>query len=149
MNRNDLNRLKRIVQAYDYSIRHADSSFQRAIEEMKANEEEKLENLPESLQSSKKAEALDDAADMLQTLLDNAESITDTLDETLTSSSVSSIFASTVRETTPSSTGKKDVRFQALLSSMLFTKLKEESAKRGLSMNEIVCQALTKELQVD
>ena len=105
---------------------------------MKANEEEKLDNLPESLQSSKKAEALGDAAEMLQTLLDNAESITDTLDETLTSSSVSSIFVSTTRETSPRSTGKKDVRFQALLSSVLFTKLKEESAQRGLSMNKIV-----------
>lgn len=149
MNRNDSNKLKRIVQAYDYSIRRADSSFQRDIAQMKANEEEKLDNLPESLQSSKKAEALEDAAEMLQTLLDNAESITDTLDETLTSSSVSSIFVSTARETSPSSTGKKDVRFQALLSSRLFTKLKEESAQRGLSMNEIVCQALTKELLID
>lgn len=149
MNRNGVNRLKRVVRAYDYSIRQADSSFQRDIEEMKAEEESKAENLPESLQSSKKAEAIEEAVEMLETLLDNAENILDTLDEILSSSSVSSIFTSTEREMTTSSTGKKDVRFQALLSSTLFTKLKEESARRGLSMNEIVSRALTKELLLD
>lgn len=149
MNRNGVNRLKKVVQAYDYSIRQADSSFQRSIEEMKAEEETKMENLPESLQSSQKADALEGAAEMLGTLLDNAESILDTLEEILSTSSVSSIFTPTARETRATSTDKKSVRFQALLSSSLFMKLKEESARRGLSMNEIVGQALTKELLID
>ncbi len=149
MNRNGVNRLKKVVQAYDYSIRQADSSFQRSIEEMKAEEETKMENLPESLQSSQKADALEGAAEMLGALLDNAEDILDTLEEILSTSSVSSIFTPTARETTATSTDKKSVRFQALLSSSLFMKLKEESARRGLSMNEIVGQALTKELLID
>ncbi len=150
MNRNGVNRLKKVVQAYDYSIRQADCFFQSNIEEMKAEEESKVENLPESLQSSQKADALEDAVEMLEALLDNAESILDTLEEILSTSSVSSIFTPTVRGTTTApSTDKKDVRFQALLSSRLFTKLKEESARRGLSMNEIVGQALTKELLLD
>ena len=35
MNRDGLNKLKRIVQAYDYSIRRADGVFQKIIEEMR------------------------------------------------------------------------------------------------------------------
>ena len=149
MNRDGVNRLKRVVRAYDYSIRLADSSFRKEIEEMKDEEEQKVENLPESLQSSQKAEALEEAAEMLESLLDNAESILDTLDEILSTSSVSSSFTSAARETAAGSTDRKDVRFQALLSSSLFAMLKEEAAQRGLSMNEIVGRALTKELLVN
>ena len=150
MNRDGVNRLKRVVRAYDYSIRLADSSFRKEIEEMKDEEEQKVENLPESLQSSQKAEALEEAAEMLESLLDNAESILDTLDEILSTSSVSpSSFTSAARETAAGSTDRKDVRLQALLSSSLFAMLKEESARRGLSMNEIVGRALTKELLVN
>ncbi len=87
--------------------------------------------------------------EMLGALIDNAESILDTLEEILSTSSVSSIFTPTARETTATSTDKKSVRFQTLLFPSLFMKLKEEPARRGLSMNEIVGQALTKELLID
>ncbi len=149
MNRDGLNKLKKIVQAYDYSIRRADSLFQKSIEEMRDDEETKQENLPESLQSSKMAESIEEATTMLESLLENAMNIIDELDEILSISGVSSCFMAPQAETllsTPSD--RKNVRFQALFSSSLFSKLRQESALRGLSMNEIVIRALMKELPI-
>ena len=146
MNRDGLNKLKRIVQAYDYSIRRADGVFQKIIEEMRDEEETKLENLPESLQSSKLSEAIEEAIAMLESLLEYATNIIDELDEILSSSGVSSSFMESHMEILPTPNDRKNVRFQALFSSYLFSKLREESALRGLSMNEIVARALMKEI---
>ena len=75
--------------------------------------------------------------------------IIDELDEILSISGMSSSFMAPQAETllsTPSD--RKNVRFQALFSSSLFSKLRQESALRGLSMNEIVIRALMKELPI-
>lgn len=146
MNRDGLNRLKKLVQTYDYNIRQADFFFQRNIEMMRDDETDKLERIPESLQSTRKAADIADAETMLNSLLVNAENIINELDEILTSSDVSSVFSYPKEEKAISNEDKKDVRFQALLSSSLVAKLKQEASLRGLSMNEIVNRALIKEL---
>jgi len=134
------------VQTYDYSIRLADSTFQKNIEEMRCEEEAKHNRLPESLQSSKKAEDLEEAEAMLEALLENAGNILEELDEILSSSGFSSVFSLPAGESEITSGDKKNVRFQALLPSSLVSRLKKEATLRGLSMNEIVNRALLREL---
>ena len=82
----------------------------------------------------------------LDTVLGKAEDIIDTLDEILDDTGVSSAFTQVTR-TTKTIPEKKNVSFHALISSSLLKRLKEESKRTGLSMNEIDCQALLKELK--
>lgn len=71
--------------------------------------------------------------------------IEDLLDDILFDSDVTSDFMPDNKKT-EISLGKKAARFLALLPSSLAKRLKEEATNTGLSMNEIVCQALIKEL---
>lgn len=73
--------------------------FQKSIEEMRDDEETKQENLPESLQSSKMAESIEEATTMLESLLENAMNIIDELDEILSISGMSSSFMAPQAET--------------------------------------------------
>jgi predicted DNA binding CopG/RHH family protein len=145
MNRDDKRRFKRVVKTYDRSVRLVQSVFEKEVGEMKEKESEKLENLPQSFESSALAEQLDESAGMLESLLDKAEEVTDALDEILSLADMKSDFTAITQETTITH-GKKDARFLALFPSSLLKRLKEESARTGLSMNEIVCRAVTKAL---
>lgn len=71
--------------------------------------------------------------------------IIDLLDEILDDSGVCSDFTALTCKTRIAS-GKKDASFHALLPSSLLERLRDESLRTGISMNEIVCQALLKEL---
>lgn len=145
MNKNGKRELKRVVQNYDRSLRQAQSSFVRDIEKLKNDEEYKRGNLPLSFEYSSKAYELDEAIEMLKNILKKTVKIEDLLDDILSDSDVTSDFWP-VSKKTEISMGKKDARFLALLPSCLAKRLKEESKNTGLSMNEIVCQALIKEL---
>jgi predicted DNA binding CopG/RHH family protein len=68
------------------------------------------------------------------------------LDDTLSEADVSSDYKQVARQT-KITLDKKDASFHALLSSSLLKRLKEESERTGLSMNEIVCQALLNKLK--
>lgn len=145
MNRDEKRRLKSVVKAYDVSLRQAQSRFVKEITAMKEKESDKLENLPSSFESSALAEQLEESEGMLDSLLTKAEEITDALDEILDAAELSSAYNPTTSETTIA-LGRKDARFLALFPSSLLKRLKEESTRTGLSMNEIVCQAVIEAL---
>ncbi len=146
MNRDERRRLKRVIQNYDRSLRTAHSDLEREIDLMKYKESGKLAALPSSFESSPIADNLAESEEMLSSILKKDEKIIDLLDDILFDSGVSSDFTS-VAYKTKVTTGKKDVSFHALLPSSLLKRLKEESLQTGISMNEIVCQALLKELK--
>ncbi len=145
MNKNGKRKLKRIVQNYDRSVRNAQFAFVNDIEALKADEEYKRENLPESFENSSKAYELDEAVEMLGNIVKKTEKIEGLLDDILYDSDVTSDFKPAYKKT-EIAMGKKDARFLTLLPSSLLTRLKEESFQSGLSMNEIVCRAIMKEL---
>lgn len=145
MNRDEKRRFRRVIQTYDRSLRLAQSSFEKEIGGMKEKESAKLENLPESFESSRLCVELNESVDMLDSLLEKAEEVMDALNEILETAEVNSTFNSTITETTITP-GKKDARFLALFPSSLLKRLKEESARTGNSMNEIVCRAVTETL---
>ena len=146
MNRNDKRRMTRVIQNYDRTMRTAYAEFEREMDDMKDEESRKQDNLPSSFETSPVAENLSTSFEMLETALGKAEDIIDTLDEILDDTGVSSDYTCVTR-TTKVIPEKKDVSFHALISSSLLKRLKEESQRTGLSMNEIVCQALLKELK--
>jgi len=146
MNRDDRNKLRRVIRAYDCCIRKADCIFEREIEEMMDSESDKIDRLPQALSSSLMAQELDDAVEMLESIIENAQSIIEQLDEILASSGVSSCYSPSKPENAINGKDKKDVSFHALLPKSLLLKLKEESHLTGSSMNELVCQAISKEL---
>ncbi len=141
MNRDERRRFKKVVKGFDSSLRLAQSAFVKELTVMKEKEAGKLENLPESFESSALAEQLSESEDMLDSLLSRAEEIMDALDEILEVAEVDSVFNPVAPETAITQ-GKKDARFLALFPSSLLKRLKEESVRTGLSMNEIVCQAV-------
>lgn len=145
MNRDDKRRLKKTVQAYDRNLRKAYYSFESELGKMHDEEQEKLDDLPSSFESSTLAEKLSDNVDMIDDVLDKAEEIMNTLDEILLAADVSSGYIPMARSTEIAA-DKKDVSFHALISSSLLKRLKEESSNTGLSMNEILNQALIKAL---
>lgn len=145
MNRDERRKLRKVVQSFDRSVRQAHYSFARDIDIMKWNEECKRNNLPLSLECSPRADELDETAKMLGAILKKAEKIDDLLDDILFDSNVDSDFVPFNKEV-PVTLGKKDARFLMLLPSSLLERLKTEARRTGLSMNEIACRALFKEL---
>lgn len=146
MNRDDRKRMTRVVQNYDRVIRTAHDEFVKEVGDMKDNESRKHDNLPSSFETSNTAENLSDAFDMFETVLEKAEYIVDSPDEILDDTGVGSAYTR-VTGTTKIILEKKNVSFHALIFSSLLKRLKEESLRTGLSMNEIVCQALLDELE--
>ena len=146
MNRDDKRRMKRIIQNYDRSLRTAHCDLEKEIELMRYKESEKLATLPSSFESSPTADNLTESAEMLSSILKKDEKIIAILDEILYDTGVDSNFTAVTCKTKITS-GKKDVSFHALLPSSLLKRLKEESKRTGISMNEIACQALLKELK--
>jgi len=145
MNRDDKRRLKKAVQAYDRNLRKAYYSFESELCKMHDEEQEKIDSLPSSFESSSLAEKLSDNVDMIDDVLGKAEEIMNTLDEILLAADVSSGYNPMARNTEIAA-DKKDESFHALISSSLLKRLKEESSSTGLSMNEILNQALIKAL---
>lgn len=147
MNRDDRNRLCRAARAYDYAIRQADSLFEAVLEQMRDAEADKIDRLPWSLQDSHLAEELNDALDMLDTLLDETLAVIEMLDEILSTVETTSNFIATSSGGEAKTLDKRNAGFHALLPASLYSRLKAESFKIGASMNEIVCRALKKALE--
>ncbi len=146
MNRDEKRRMRRVIQSYDRSLRNAHDEFEREIGKLKYNEKSKLVSLPSSFENSPIADNLNEASEMLDSILKADEKIISLLDDILFDSGVDSDFKA-VTNKTQITLEKKDVSFHALLPSSLLKRLKEESAHSCLSMNEIVCQALKKTLE--
>lgn len=147
MNRDERRKVKRIVQDYDRSLRSAYEDFEREMSIMKDNESEKISSLPSSFEEAPIADKLRDSVDMFSTILEKSENIMEALNDILDAADVKSVYSTGTRKTKIVSE-KKDVSFHALLSSSLFKRLKEESLRTGLSMNEIISRTLSKELQM-
>lgn len=88
MNRKDRRQLRAAVEQYYSTVMHAQDEFRNVIEDLKDQEEKKLDRLPESLQDSPLAEdiqeavdQLDDTAGQMDDIIDSAiEEITDLLE---------------------------------------------------------------------
>jgi predicted DNA binding CopG/RHH family protein len=145
MNESGRNKLKRVVQNYDRSMRQSQFSFINEIESLKDEEECKRGNLPYSFEYSTKAYELDEAVEKLKTILKKTEKIEKLLDDIIFEADVTSDFRPAGKKT-EINIGKKDARFLILLPSSMLKRLKEEASCSGLSMNEIVCRAIMKEL---
>ncbi len=146
MNRDEKRAMKRVVKAYDRGLKTVHTEFESEISWMKDKENDKLDNMSSSFESGRTVDQINDSIDMLTNILRKADEIMDALDDILSEAGVSSDYKQVTRQT-KIELDKKDVSFHALLSSSLLKRLKEESQHTGLSMNEIVCQALLKELK--
>ncbi len=147
MNRDERNKLDRATRAYDYAIRQADYFFEAVLEQMRDAEADKIDRLPWALQDSHLAEQLNDAVDMLDTLLDETLAVIEMLDEILSTVEIRSNFTATSSGGVAKTMDKRNAGFHALLPASLYSRLKTESFKIGASMNEIVCRALKKALE--
>ena len=146
MNRDERRRLKRVLQDYDRCLRTAHFEFESEVSAMKDNELKKLDSLPPSFVSSPVAEMLTETVDTINNILEKGEEIMEALDEILSFAEVTSNYTPTPKKTKIIAE-KKDVSFHALLPSSLLKRLKEESLRTGVSMNEIICRALSKEME--
>lgn len=147
MNRNDRTKLNNAYEDFDREIRKAAYIFSNMVEQMKAEEEEKLDRLPSQLRDSSKGEQLDESIGKLSDVLDQIENITSSVDEIACALEAESKFIAP-DEARPAiiSPGRKGKSFHALFPGSLLTALKDRSAMSGISMNEIVCRTLMKEL---
>lgn len=146
MNRDDKRMMRRVIQKYDNSLRNAHGGFEKEIGKLQYREETKLASLPSSFETSRVADNLTESSEMLGRILKAEEKIMNLLDDILYESGVSSTFKDAPCRTEITQE-KKDASFHALLPSSLLKRLKDESLRTGLSMNEIVCQALREQLK--
>ena len=146
MNRDEKRMMRRVIQKYDNSLRNAHGDFEKEIGKLQYREETKLVSLPSSFENSRVADNLTESSEMLGRILKAEEKIMNLLDDILYESGVSSTFKDATCRTKITQE-KKDVSFHALLPSSLLKRLKNESLRTGLNMNEIVCQALREQLK--
>lgn len=144
MNRDARNRLKRASSAFHCSVMHAVTGYRSEVELLKADEEDKLDRLPDSIRDSAKGEAISDAMEMLDDVLEGTDRIEEEL-ENIIRDTLGYAFAyesvTELRTETPAGL-KRDMRFQALLPNELATRLRFRSSVTGLSMNELLIRAL-------
>ncbi len=145
MNRDEKKALKTETKRFDSSIRLSLHFYGRQIEEHIDREHDKLDKLPEQIRDSSTGEQIEESSRMLEELSDKLEEIESTLDEILSLAETSSIFKTPDLKANISN-GRNGIAFHAIFPSSLTAQLKEESIQSGLSMNEIVCRALTETL---
>ena len=146
MNRDEKRAMQRVVKAYDRRLRTVHTEFESEISWMKDKENDKLDNMSSSFESGRVVDQINDSIQTLTNILEKADEIITALDDILSEADVSSDYKQVTRQTKVT-LDKKDVSFHALLSSSLLKRLKEESQRTGLTMNEIVCRALVTELK--
>lgn len=146
MNRDDRKAMQRAVKTYDRGLRTIHTEFETEISWMKDNENSKLDNMSPSFESGRTVDQINESIQKLTNILEKADEIITALDDILSEAEVRSDYKGVTRKTKiiPE---KKNVSFHALLSSSLLKRLREESQRTGLSMNEIVCQSLLRDLK--
>ncbi len=144
MNRNEKRTLKAETRRFDSSVRLAFHLYGSEIEERIDREQDKLDSLPEQIRNSVTGEQIEESACSLKEISDKLEDIETVLDDILSLAETSSIFkAPSIASTRNISQGRKGITFHAIFPSSLIDRLKKQSLECGLSMNEIVCRALT------
>lgn len=81
MNRNNRAKLKSAYTDFDRELRKASYIFSNMVEQMKGEEEEKLDRLPSQLRDSSKGEEIDESISKLSDVLDRIEDIASSVDD--------------------------------------------------------------------
>jgi Ni,Fe-hydrogenase III large subunit len=147
MNDKDRTRIRKACTDCDRDVRRAIYIFGNEVEDMKYNEEGKIDNLPPQLRDSSKGDQLDDAVRQLTEVADKIEVISTALDDITDALGAESKFIAPRDAGKSLSPGRKGKSFHALFPESLLKELKVESARRGISMNEMVCRTLQNELE--
>ena len=147
MNDKDRTRIRKACTDCDRDVRRAIYIFGNEVEDMKYNEEGKIDNLPPQLRDSSKGDQLDDAVRQLTEVADKIEVISTALDDITDALGAESKFIAPRDAGKSLSPGRKGKSFHALFPESLLKELKVESARRGISMNEMVCRTLQSELE--
>ena len=108
------------------------------------DEEDKLDRLPDSIRDSAKGEAISDAMEMLDDVLEGTDRMEEELEDIIRDTlGYAFAYESVTELRTETLAGlKRDMRFQALLPNELATRLRFRSSVTGLSMNELLIRAL-------
>ncbi len=146
MNRSGRAKVSNLVRDCDRKIRQALYVFNSEVESIRDDESGKFDNLPQQIRDSSLGENFTEAVEMLEELMENSERIESSLDELIDAAGVQSSFTPELKEKKVS-TGRKGISFHAIIPSDLMEKLRSESLLQGLSMNEILCRSLLRELE--
>lgn len=146
MNKNERRKLKTAARRYCNTTMQALQEFSCIIDDFKENEEEKLENLPESLVNSTQSVNITEAIDMLDEIMENFDSIESACDMIADITDINIEYTEPSGHFEASDTGLRKNRVQILLSDHLLSIIRMEAAAEGCSHNEVICRALTKEL---
>ena len=147
MNDKDRTRIRKACTDCDREVRKAIYIFGNEVDGMKYSEEEKIDNLPPQLRDSSKGDQLDEAVRQLTEVADKIDAISTALDDITDTLGAESKFIAPRETRKPLSPGRKGKSFHALFPESLLKELKAESARRGISMNEMVCRTLQSELE--
>lgn len=147
MNREGRAKLRKAAEKFNRECLQSTSEFIRVTEALHDEEEDKLDRLPDQLRDSVKGEQIEESIEMLETLLDSAREMGETVSELLSDQGLTFLFEPQEGEAVRhASEGRKGTSFHAIFPSVLMDRLKNRARTSGLSMNEIVCRALTNEL---
>lgn len=146
MNREGRTRLRKAAEKFNRESRQSIATFTYVLVELHDEEQEKLDNLPEQLACSTKGEQLEESLECIENLLSGAEEMEETIDSVLSEQGLSFSFVPQVKSERMESEGRGGTQFHAILPTALLLRLKNKARETGLSMNEIVCRALSKEL---
>ena len=142
MNRNDRNRIRKAARLYLANCIQASSEFGEELQMAISKEEEKLGNLPENLQDSRKGQDIEQCIEMLGEALDAMENAEDAFDEIAGILSVEAQHPLAATRPGSIDANGRSVDFHAVLPKQLAGQLRSKSILSGLSMNEIICRSL-------
>lgn len=148
MNRDDRRKLARAARSYCTASLQAENEFSAVVRELQENEEKKLDHIPENLQSGGSAESIEEAVDLLSSVIDSLDSIKDLRDEIAEQADIdiSDIHTLLNEKSTAVKDGARRNRFQILLSDQSLCLMRLRSLQLGISCNELICTALQNEL---
>lgn len=149
MNKNDRRKLRTAARRYCSLGQQASEVFKDTVEVLQTSEEEKLDNLPESLQTSSQAQNIESAIDDLNTILEALESSENAFEEIADIVGIDIVELPAYATSVSDKEAPRNRRFQILLTDQIMGKLKQQSLETGLSCNEIICQAISKYLATE
>lgn len=146
VNREGRSKLKKATEKFNRKSNQAIATFLSELENLRNEEQEKLDNLSEQLALSTKDEQIVESMESLDILLDGATEMRDSLENLLSEQGLNFSFVPVVESERKESKGRAGIQFHAKLPEILLNRLRGKSRNTGLSMNAIVCRALSKEL---
>lgn len=146
VNRKGRSKLKNAAEKFNRESNQAIATFISVLEDLKNEEQEKLDNLSEQLVLSVKGEQIEESMESLDNLLDGTAEMRDALENLLSEQGLNFSFAPVVESDRRESKGRSRIQFHAVLPDILLDRLRRKSKNTGISMNEIVCRTLSKGL---